>query len=323
MPFTENQLKGNWGEQYVAERLAACGCLIRHVPQGHDSGLDLYCESTKDGLPFLHFWCQVKVRQEFATDTPTNQVRVSPEGLNYWLSQPVPVIIALVPDKPGENPPLYFCPPGGLIFETKNNVITASRRIETKAEMQSFLDRMLAVETYLWELHHGKVTTLKTSPLPSYGASMLIGASHLFEPKLLESIRQALWRLAEDILRRHYSLHTLEPLEKSEISHTEAVNGARPYVQALEALMEGKRLGNYENLLTIGFLAEMDGDFAKAENMYCRSLASIEGDKQLDCSQMPWAGFLGQIQLHLNRAKQKLSHQTNPPTTGPIGGSKS
>jgi len=53
MAITDNQLKGNWGEQYVASQLALEGCFIRHVTQGHDSGIDLYCEIIKDGTPFL------------------------------------------------------------------------------------------------------------------------------------------------------------------------------------------------------------------------------------------------------------------------------
>jgi len=62
MSFGNNQLKGNWGEQYIASRLTSCDCLVRHVPQGHDSGIDLYCESIKNGNPFLHFFVQVKTQ---------------------------------------------------------------------------------------------------------------------------------------------------------------------------------------------------------------------------------------------------------------------
>lgn len=63
MTITDNQLKGNWGEQYIAANLAAQGCFIRHVTQGHDSGIDLYCETVKDKTPFLHFWCQIKTKK--------------------------------------------------------------------------------------------------------------------------------------------------------------------------------------------------------------------------------------------------------------------
>jgi len=56
MSFTDNQIKENGGEQHVAERLSACGCLARQVPQGHDSSVNLCCESINSGKPFLHFW---------------------------------------------------------------------------------------------------------------------------------------------------------------------------------------------------------------------------------------------------------------------------
>jgi len=64
MSFTDNQLKGNWAEQYIAHRLAAEDCLVRHVSQGQDSGIDLYCEKLGEDqngkkVPYLHFWCQM------------------------------------------------------------------------------------------------------------------------------------------------------------------------------------------------------------------------------------------------------------------------
>ena len=63
MKITDQQLKGNWAEQYIAAQLSSQGCLIRHVTQGHDSGIDLYCEKVKDGIPYLHFWCQIKTKK--------------------------------------------------------------------------------------------------------------------------------------------------------------------------------------------------------------------------------------------------------------------
>lgn len=68
MSFTDNQLKGNWGEQYIAAQLSSQGCLIRHVTQGHDSGIDLYCEKIINGEPLLHFWVQVKTSKKWDVD---------------------------------------------------------------------------------------------------------------------------------------------------------------------------------------------------------------------------------------------------------------
>ena len=63
MTITDEQLKGNWAEQYIASELASQDCFIRRVTQGHDYGIDLYCETVKDNKPFLHFWCQIKTRK--------------------------------------------------------------------------------------------------------------------------------------------------------------------------------------------------------------------------------------------------------------------
>jgi hypothetical protein len=50
MVMTENQLKGNWAEQYISSRLAENGCLVRHVPQGHDRYSENDLILTKEGL---------------------------------------------------------------------------------------------------------------------------------------------------------------------------------------------------------------------------------------------------------------------------------
>ena len=56
MAITPNQLKGNWGEDYTASNLADNNVFVRCVTQGRDTGIDLYCETIKEGEPFLHFW---------------------------------------------------------------------------------------------------------------------------------------------------------------------------------------------------------------------------------------------------------------------------
>ncbi|MBU0712906.1 DUF4365 domain-containing protein [bacterium] len=99
----DEQLKGNWGEQYIASRLSSCGCLIRHVPQGHDTGIDLYCEKVENNIPFLHFWCQVKTSKKWKGIRGTISFHPNKNHVNYWLKQPVPVLLFLIPDQRENN----------------------------------------------------------------------------------------------------------------------------------------------------------------------------------------------------------------------------
>src|SRR5678810_39760 len=79
--FTDAQLKGNWAEQHVAALLSSAGCLVRHVHQGHDSGIDLYCEKITQGTPHLHFWVQVKALAIFKT--PDGRRKFRPRKYYY------------------------------------------------------------------------------------------------------------------------------------------------------------------------------------------------------------------------------------------------
>ena len=108
--ITDNQLKGNWGEDYITSNLAAKDCFVRRVTQGRDTGIDLYCETIKNGEPFLHFRCQVKTKKKWSGDE--KEVSIDPSDIEkykeYWLRQPFPVFIFCVPDKRDQYPPYYI-----------------------------------------------------------------------------------------------------------------------------------------------------------------------------------------------------------------------
>lgn len=147
--ITDEQLKGNWAEQYIASKLAEQGCLIRHVTQGHDSGIDLYCETIKENSPFLHFWCQVKTSKNWKgkrkkISFPSNQ---SKNHKDYWLTQPVPVFIFLVPDlRRQSNIPYYICDTFDLIFMDK---IISFMKVESSDDLSNFLNESLIIRTFL------------------------------------------------------------------------------------------------------------------------------------------------------------------------------
>ncbi|MBI1746844.1 MAG: DUF4365 domain-containing protein [Acidobacteria bacterium] len=303
MSFTDEQLKGNWGEQYVSEWLSSCGCLMRHVPQGHDCGIDIYCETTYDGKPFLHIWCQVKVSGKFNSDAESNSVSIDREKLEYWRSLPVPVVVVLVPDKRGERPPLFVCAP--QIVMRQGPTLKSTHKIDDASQMKKFLADDLPYETFLWELFHGKVSPIK-EPRPSYTRRIPPGVAHEFENNLRLSLLHTLWRLGEDILYQSFGVKTLQPKTNDEASQKEAIKTAKPYIQALEAIVQGINIGNYENFVTIGILAELEGDFDKAKAFYEMALSSIDGDVNLP-RLLPddWQAIRDMISDHLQRVNHK------------------
>ena len=126
MTITDEQLKGNWAEQYVASQLASCGCLVRHVMQGHDSGIDLYCEKVKDGIAYLHFWCQIKCSSKCKGKAKSIKFNGRKKHIEYWVKQPAPVFIFLVPDiRKKDSLPYYICRSLDFLFKKKaiNSII--------------------------------------------------------------------------------------------------------------------------------------------------------------------------------------------------------
>ena len=172
--FKEEQLKGNWGEQYIASQLSSCGCLVRHVTQGHDSGIDLYCESTENGIPFLHFFAQIKTSIKYDLNKPTCSYREkNTEKILYWQRQPVPVFIFLVPDERNNgNPPYFIC----SVLDFDNTKVSSKIKIcNPKVLKDKFLrnpndhdEFNLINETFKWSLAKGHL-----SPLPEIEPSGL------------------------------------------------------------------------------------------------------------------------------------------------------
>lgn len=157
MSSLSNQLQGNWAEQYIASELASQGCFIRHVTQGHDSGVDLYCETTYDGQPFLHFWCQVKSKQSWKGKKDKIIFSPEPRHVEYWLKQPVPVFVFLVPASRDKRPLYYICTP----LDLANKKMTSFLKVNGPKGLSMFLHHHLRSITQLWDLKEGKVSSLK------------------------------------------------------------------------------------------------------------------------------------------------------------------
>jgi len=268
----QNLLRGNWGEQYIAERLSACECFIRHVPQGHDTGIDLYCETTTDdSASFLHFWCQVKTSKKYKgvksyITLPRKNMKVA-----YWLKQPVPVFIFVVPDfrEKGIIPFYIF---NAIDFYNNNEKISSLLKVEKPEDLAIFLNNELPKQTFRWDLMRGRISHLPASK-PENAIKFPIGQTQNFESKLQESLRWTLRILADDILYRNDS---------------NSISDAKPYVEMLETLAVSKDDKHYETYEVIGKYYFQKQDFQKAIENYKKSLKILQDDQNIKDDDCLW-----------------------------------
>ena len=308
MTITDEQLKGNWGEQLIAANLAAEGCFIRHVTQGHDSGIDLYCETVKDNITFLHFWCQVKTSNRWKGKRKHLSFKPPKRHIEYWLIQPVPVFIFLVPDlrsekkRDGKNTPYYICRAFDLRYNEKINSLP---KIESSEDVSKFLNIDLALETLIWELKDGKVSHLKT-PENDYTKKYLSGIVQEFEPEVLSSLLNTLWRLSQDILFHGISPNNL--LKKDTLNNDGKMRfeTAIPYMEALEILMVGKNDEQYQNYATMGVYYELKKEYNKSLEYYEKSLSIINTNSNINKNEDSWKKTIKDIEEHIKRVKTKM-----------------
>lgn len=302
MTITDNQLKGNWGEQYIAANLSSQGCFVRHVTQGNDTGIDLYCETVKENKPFLHFWCQIKTSKKYKEENKQETFKPKKEYKEYWLLQPVPVFIFLVPDSRNKfNVPYYICK--ALDLEVKER-INSFAKVESPKDLSSFLNEQLALETFLWELKEGKISYLKT-PKEGYTKQFPTGIVHIFESKLFQSLHWTLWRLSEDIL--FHGISRKDMLEKPNLNddEKERFERAKPYMEALEILIVSKEDKHYQNFRTVGVYYELEKEYEKSLEHYKKSKSYIEKDKKINISENTWKNVVKEINQDIKRVELK------------------
>lgn len=275
----DNLLTGNWGEQYISERLSSCECFVRHVPQGHDTGVDLYCETTsEDNHPFLHFWCQVKTSKKLRGKKPYITLNRQSKNMNvdYWLKQPIPVFIFIVPDLRNEDIPKAGMIPfyifSAIDFYNSKETIQSLLKIQKTEDLNSFLNEDLLIQTFRWDLMRGRVSHLLTFE-PSYTIRFPKGQTLKFEEKLQASLRWTLRLLADDIL---------------DTNDSESVSKAEPYVEMLEILASSKNDKHYETYKVIGKYYHRIKDSKEALKNYKTSLKLLNEDSKISRNCMQW-----------------------------------
>jgi hypothetical protein len=305
MNITDQQLKGNWAEQYIAAQISSQGCLIRHVTQGHDSGIDLYCEKVKDGIPYLHFWCQVKTKNRWKGTRKSIAITPDKWHVEYWLKQPIPVFIFLVPDLRNEkNIPFYICRVVDRLINN-NSILNSFIKISDTSTLNDFLDNMLPYETYIWGLKDGIISYLK-KPKSGYIKNYPTGISQLFENKIRKTVFNTLHVFGNDILFEKRSPETILDTYPVNRNDLEGFDKAKPYIQALELLSLATNDKHYHYYELIGKYYELQNELKKSKDFYERSLSIIYEDPTSRSSNNPWVSIIRRVKSHIERVESKI-----------------
>lgn len=316
MPFTDNQLKGNWGEQYIASFLTAKNCFVRHVPQGHDSGIDLYCETTEKGLPFLHFWCQVKVRQAYDSVGEEPPLFTPEEDdLKYWKRQPIPVFICLVPPKMRNETKILFyiqtisekftfLNPENYTFLDGKKIIA----IESLDDLDNFLNNELRYQTWFWEAERGKVGTLKTPTEEEYVKEIPTHVMHALEDKISPIIILTMGRLLADILfimGDHNKI--LNERIMSSGKKDLILKRVEPIAEALEILVNKFNVPNFEYYYYLGAYYDLKENWAEAYRYYKISKDSVQDPRfRKDLGETKWQNLDNNLKSYIERIEPQL-----------------
>lgn len=304
MKFLETQIRGNWAEQYVSTLLANTGCLIRHVPQGQDSGIDLYCETILDGAPFHHFWCQVKWTSTIQEGSNQVHFRFTKKHLDYWIRQPIPVFMILVPASKKPRPPLFLFSPLRR-RENGRNPRKSFLKLSSHSELMRFMKKQLPSEVALWDIQLGKVGYVRNSLKPNYTINFLAGSTPPHEDSLGRTLVYTLWRLSEDIIGEHVDFKTLRLRRGSSLKRKEVARRAQPYINTLETLVREKHIPQANYQVTFGLLRELKGLFAEAADFYREAISRIDGDPNLKPLDLDWRRRRAKWSRYLRRAVRK------------------
>lgn len=311
----DNQLQGNWGEQFIAEQLSANNCFVRQVTQGQDSGIDLYCEklspdkdNSNNFIPFLHFWCQVKTRKDlkgrrkiicFPNSTERKNIKI-----DYWIKQPVPVFIFIIPDfRNAENKfPYYIFNTVNFCFQ--NNSIKSSYKIHPEYPLKKFLDEDLLIETYKWELMNGKVSALK-DPNFEYAIKFPKGYSSNFEKILRQSLLWKLHRLSSDIL------YICINYKKNGEGYEKLYKKGKMYTNVLEKLVNTVNDNHFHNFEIIGNYFEFENNFIDAKKYYQIALRHLNNDQLIDKNEEIWDEAIDRIKANIKRLNQPAIYNSS------------
>ena len=297
MPSVDvNRLKGNYA-QVLASTWLSRMCLVRPVAEDSDIGIDLYCESIVEAVPYLHFWVQVKA-------IPSSAIRIEgheriarysfdKKHLEYWGRQPIPVYAFLVPVDswpPNETDAIFVIrvteelvkgdvpSAGSITYHTKDGF----ERDSLDDELRKFVTDIVPWDTSALLLRRGIV-----APLAGQPDRFPAGVGFQYLPRVLSSIRDAsvqglfhviMGERVEAEARRLGLAHRLSsrPGFKEPFTSREPL---RKHFERIAATFEDEM--HYFGLSALAWSARAGGDLATAKAYLDLALEKIAVDSTL------------------------------------------
>ena len=311
-------LSANQAEILVAEWLSA-RCLVRPVAAGTDVGVDLYCESTQQDEPFLHFLVQVKLgsRTTRSFDLP---------HLLYWDRLSLPFFIFLVPKRgpSGERPrKIHMLSYAEYMVHRAQDISQACARGQkslsvkmhrmlelTLEDLQRFLLNDLRLAHVLISARRGIVEPLPDVG-PQYQRVVPIGFRHRYADKTIDLIRNS-------------SAYTLMDLIASSPDQRDRINTLGDVVEQFTAK---QRTDHWEDFCAAGGFNRWRAEtlpcpsaYENARINYQKARDCIIQDTKIDATKPPWSVHLQQVDdsiaLCLKKLAQHKENHAGPPVSG-------
>ena len=252
----------------------------------------------------MHFWCQIKCSQDFGEAKQTESYTPQPKHLEYWLKQPIPVLVFLVPDlRSDASVPYFICSAVEAAFPrpvTKR--LNSIAKVSNPCDLAKFLQNDMAHQAFLWDLKDGKVGPLRT-PKPSYILQIRRGLAQCFEPQLRQSVIFILDALSADICRR------CEEAQKEGTGREETaafLELCRPYPEALDHLVRGVGEEHFTFFETVGDYFDALGEHQIALERYERALNILKTDPTYPQSPNPLEEHVVRVDHKMCQAREKL-----------------
>jgi hypothetical protein len=295
-----NLMKGNYGEHLVAHILSEF-CFVRPVVGHTDIGVDLYCESIIDGIPFLHFWVQVKSSEHIPNEETQVKFKFDTSSLEYWEKQPVPVLSLLVPIK---------WPPEKIAFI---HVVDITFSILEKGINKGKSQILKSLPDYALPITDSKQLSSKLNKLLVEHMPITISAMYAREGFIYAAPKP------KEEHTKYYAGHFISRyIPKIEERTRQAVTfGIMQYLddkgdinklpkRLVSALRELKRDEHYEVHEALGLLNEAEGKLTKAKSCYQRAIKSIMGDPKINYNQPPWSEVVERLQERKRKLKNPM-----------------
>lgn len=300
----QNRLKGNYGAAYVTSLLSS-ECLVRPVAIDTDVGVDLYCETVEEELPFLHFWVQVKAGQEQINILANGEgasCTFEVDHLRYWYRQPVPVYVALVPlEWPVVDVPhVYIVYVSDQLIENPDLMNGTTRNLRSdyilspgdQQSITDFLQNIVPQSTARLQCKAGIVSSVPTLQ-PNYVQILPNVPIPIFQREILFQLRRT---SAFSIIFMYY---------RGELNESNKL-----FVQKLaEVLANFEDDMHYENFWARALYHHAESNFEDAAHYYQQAIECIQNDPQV-ANQIVWQQKVNEISELLQRANSHNTLQT-------------